>query len=65
LKELWRWRDTVAREQDESLQYVLPDHMMMQIAEVMPKEIQGILACCSPVPPIVKLELPVLYKFEL
>ena len=34
LEELWCWRDRIAREQDESLFYVLPDHMMLKIAEV-------------------------------
>lgn len=63
LKELWKWRDAIGRDHDESLQYVLPDHMMLQIAEVLPKETQGILACCSPIPPLVKNELQILYKF--
>ena len=34
LKELWMWRDNVARTEDEGLNYVLPAHMMMYIAEV-------------------------------
>jgi ribonuclease D len=37
LKELWRWRDQLARQADESTFYVLPDHMMIQIAEVLPR----------------------------
>ncbi|KAI1717473.1 3'-5' exonuclease domain-containing protein [Ditylenchus destructor] len=56
LKQLYAWRDSVAREHDESLHYVLPTHMMIHIAEVMPKETQGILACCAPVPPHVKFD---------
>lgn len=28
--------------------------MLLQIAQVLPREMQGILACCSPVPPLVK-----------
>nr|XP_027228360.1 exosome component 10-like [Penaeus vannamei] len=57
LRELYLWRDNVAREQDESPDYVLPKHMLLQIAEVLPKEMQGVLACCNPIPPLVKTEL--------
>uniref|UniRef100_A0A915Q3B0 HRDC domain-containing protein n=1 Tax=Setaria digitata TaxID=48799 RepID=A0A915Q3B0_9BILA len=60
LAALWKWRDERARADDESPQYVLPCHMMLQIAEVLPREVQGILACCSPVPIHVKQELHVL-----
>lgn len=57
LRELYLWRDRVAREQDESPEYVLPKHMLLQISEVLPKEMQGVLACCNPIPPLVKTEL--------
>ncbi|XP_069188614.1 exosome complex component 10 homolog [Procambarus clarkii] len=57
LRELYLWRDRVAREQDESPEYVLPKHMLLQITEVIPKEMQGVLACCNPIPPLVKTEL--------
>ncbi|KAJ9594200.1 hypothetical protein L9F63_014360 [Diploptera punctata] len=40
LKELYRWRDKIAREEDESIGYVLPNHMMLQIAETLPREMQ-------------------------
>uniref|UniRef100_A0A915BD32 Exosome complex component 10 homolog n=2 Tax=Parascaris univalens TaxID=6257 RepID=A0A915BD32_PARUN len=62
LKALWKWRDDHARAEDESLEYVLPNHMLLQIAEVLPREAQGILACCSPVPPLVKQELMNLHR---
>ncbi|KAL3995544.1 3'-5' exonuclease family protein [Acanthocheilonema viteae] len=62
LAALWKWRDDRARADDESPQYVLPCHMMLQIAEVLPREMQGILACCSPVPVHVKQELHVLHQ---
>ncbi|XP_030639916.1 exosome complex component 10 [Chanos chanos] len=54
---LYGWRDKLAREEDESTGYVLPNHMMMKIAEVLPKEPQGILACCNPVPPLVRQQI--------
>ncbi|XP_075930247.1 exosome complex component 10-like [Petromyzon marinus] len=28
--------------------------MLMKIAEEMPRELQGVLACCNPVPPLVR-----------
>nr|XP_022908120.1 exosome component 10 [Onthophagus taurus] len=57
LKFLYSWRDKLAREEDESLQYILPNHMLLQISELLPKEMQGILACCNPIPPLVKSNL--------
>lgn len=65
LKELFLWRDRVAREEDESYGYVLPNHMMLQIAESLPREMQGILACCNPIPPFVKQNLVILHRFIL
>ncbi|KAG7172527.1 exosome component 10-like [Homarus americanus] len=61
LRELYLWRDRVAREQDESPEFVLPKHMLLQITEVLPKEMQGVLACCNPIPPLVKTELLTLH----
>ncbi|VDM57099.1 unnamed protein product [Angiostrongylus costaricensis] len=51
---LWHWRDRMAREEDESVQYILPNHMLIRIAESLPRELQGILHCCNPVPPLVR-----------
>ncbi|CAJ0606550.1 unnamed protein product [Cylicocyclus nassatus] len=59
---LWCWRDQVAREEDESVQYVLPNHMLLNIAETLPRELQGILHCCNPVPPLVKESVHELHK---
>ncbi|EPZ35172.1 3'-5' exonuclease domain-containing protein [Rozella allomycis CSF55] len=52
---LHRWRDQLAREQDESTHYVLPNHMLFRIAERAPKNVPQILGCCNPVPPLVRL----------
>ncbi|CAJ0932280.1 unnamed protein product, partial [Mesorhabditis belari] len=65
LRELWRWRDTTARNQDESLGYVLPSHMMIHIAESLPRDMQGILACCSPVPHPLKEHLLLIHRIIL
>lgn len=37
LEQIYTWRDKLARLEDESLAYVLPDHMLLQIAEVLPR----------------------------
>lgn len=65
LKQLYQWRDSIARSEDESYAYVLPNHMMLQIAENLPREMQGILACCNPIPPLVRQHLHVLHRFIL
>ncbi|XP_063696904.1 LOW QUALITY PROTEIN: exosome complex component 10 homolog [Culicoides brevitarsis] len=65
LQHLNIWRDKVAREEDESYGFVLPNHMMLQISEVLPREMQGILACCNPLPPLVKQHLHILHQIIL
>lgn len=35
--------------------YVMPNHMMFQTARLMPTDATGVLACCNPVPPLVRL----------
>ena len=65
LKELHKWRDQTAREEDDSINYVLPNHMLLNIAETLPREMQGILACCNPIPPLVRQNLLRLHKIIL
>ncbi|GFR29338.1 hypothetical protein TNCT_245141, partial [Trichonephila clavata] len=65
LKQLFEWRDNIARQDDESIAYVLPNHMMLQIAEALPREQQGILACCNPIPPLVRQQLNELHSIIL
>ena len=54
-KAVHAWRDQMAREEDESIRYVLPNHMMFTLAEKMPEESAAVLACCNPVPPPVRM----------
>lgn len=54
LRSLYAWRDHMAREQDESTGYVLPNHMMLQICKILPKEPGGVIALCHPVPVLVQ-----------
>uniref|UniRef100_A0A8C8VKJ9 Exosome complex component 10 n=1 Tax=Pelusios castaneus TaxID=367368 RepID=A0A8C8VKJ9_9SAUR len=56
-KLLFAWRDKMARQEDESTGYVLPNHMLLKIAEELPKESQGIIACCNPIPPLVRQQI--------
>lgn len=65
LRELHKWRDSIARQEDDSTGYVLPNHMLLNIAETLPREMQGILACCNPIPPLVRQNLLQLHKFIL
>jgi len=53
---VFAWRDRVAREEDESTRYVLPNHMLFRISETLPTDVNSLLACCNPVPPLVRLQ---------
>lgn len=64
----WRWESGV-RESHSLLthclshslslspRYVLPNHMLFQISEQLPREAQGVLACCTPIPTLVRQQL--------
>ncbi|KAL7750457.1 exosome nuclease subunit [Sorochytrium milnesiophthora] len=54
-KAIHQWRDEVAREEDESTAYVLPNHMLFSIAERLPTDQASVLACCTPIPPLVRV----------
>lgn len=65
LRELHKWRDQTARQEDDSIGYVLPNHMLLNIADTLPREMQGILACCDSIPPLVRQNLLKLHKIIL
>jgi len=65
LKEIYSWRDKMARVEDESVHFVLPNHMMLKISSELPREMQGIMACCNPVPPMVRQNLGALHSIIL
>jgi exosome complex exonuclease RRP6 len=54
LYDLYKWRDNIARETDESCEYVLKTHQLLKIAELLPREIYGILALCNPLSHVVQ-----------
>ncbi|KAI8431078.1 hypothetical protein MSG28_001137 [Choristoneura fumiferana] len=65
LKMLYKWRDAQARALDEGTIYLLPNHMLLQLAETLPREVQGVSACCSPMPPFVKQNLIAIHRMLL
>ncbi|CAG8639253.1 3967_t:CDS:2 [Ambispora leptoticha] len=54
-KVLHAWRDTRAREEDESVRYVLPNNMLFELAQRMPIETSGVISCCNPTPTLVRM----------
>uniref|UniRef100_A0A182PEM0 Exosome complex component 10 homolog n=1 Tax=Anopheles epiroticus TaxID=199890 RepID=A0A182PEM0_9DIPT len=64
-REILYWRDHLARMEDESPGYVLPQHMVLDIASKLPREMQGIIACCTPVPSLVRQHLHALHQIIL
>ncbi|EMR11807.1 hypothetical protein PNEG_00233 [Pneumocystis murina B123] len=54
---LHKWRDKVARQEDESVRYVLPNHILAQIAINCPKDAASIFAICNNVPPLVRIHV--------
>ena len=51
LAALFEWRDFFARQEDESIRYILPNHMLIRIAELMPQDPIELFSCCNPQPP--------------
>lgn len=54
LQAMYAWRDRVARSEDESTAYVMPNHVMIAICSALPLDSQSLLACCRPVPQLVR-----------
>ncbi|CAH8521376.1 unnamed protein product [Dicrocoelium dendriticum] len=65
LEQLYALRDSIARREDESVHYVLPNHMLKVISEVLPRESSGLFACCNPIPPLVRKYVHDLHKIVL
>ncbi|CAK9031818.1 Exosome component 10 (Autoantigen PM/Scl 2) (P100 polymyositis-scleroderma overlap syndrome-associated autoantigen) (Polymyositis/scleroderma autoantigen 100 kDa) (PM/Scl-100) (Polymyositis/scleroderma autoantigen 2) [Durusdinium trenchii] len=51
---VYGWRDIVARREDESTNYVLPDRMLLRIAKELPAGPADLEQCCNPLPPVVQ-----------
>ncbi|KAF2087190.1 hypothetical protein K490DRAFT_66056 [Saccharata proteae CBS 121410] len=50
-----QWRDTVARQEDESTHYVLPNHALFSVSRTMPTEKPALLSVAQPLSPVVRL----------
>eukprot|EP01116_Phalansterium_solitarium_P020725 TRINITY_DN619_c0_g1_i1.p1 TRINITY_DN619_c0_g1~~TRINITY_DN619_c0_g1_i1.p1 ORF type:complete len:857 (-),score=388.24 TRINITY_DN619_c0_g1_i1:349-2919(-) len=51
LRAAFEWRDGLARLEDESTQFVLPNYQLLRLAADLPRTQAQLLACCRPVPP--------------
>ena len=55
-KALHGWRDRTAREEDESVRYVLPNAMLLRLVLDLPSDMPGVIASCGyPTPNMVRL----------
>mmetsp|Transcript_3835 Transcript_3835/g.7345 ORF Transcript_3835/g.7345 Transcript_3835/m.7345 type:complete len:1001 (-) Transcript_3835:217-3219(-) len=54
LKKLFDWRDNVAREEDESVQYVCGNSGLVRIATMCPQTLHELRSCVNPLPPLIQ-----------
>ncbi|ORX44798.1 hypothetical protein DM01DRAFT_1312331 [Hesseltinella vesiculosa] len=54
-KVIHQWRDSMARQEDESPRYILPNHMLFSMVERMPDDSATVVGCCNPCPPCVRM----------
>ncbi|KAG8886672.1 exosome nuclease subunit [Tulasnella sp. 332] len=59
---LYAWRDRVAREEDESTRYVLPNHQLFALVEHPPVNAARVLAVAKPTPPLVHARATEVFK---
>lgn len=59
---IFKWRDVTARREDESVRYVMPNHMMIAVVEAMPTTVQKLISLCNPVPKLVRRDARILLK---
>lgn len=53
---LHAWRDAVARAEDESTRYVLPNHYLFQLSERPPADMTALMNTFRPVPQLVRVK---------
>ncbi|RLN70691.1 hypothetical protein BBJ29_000210 [Phytophthora kernoviae] len=51
---LYLWRDRIARQEDESVAYVLPNHVLMKLTKHLPVRSDELFRSCHPVPLLVR-----------
>jgi exosome complex exonuclease RRP6 len=57
LKALFDWRDQVARKEDESVRYIMPNHLMTALSTDMPLDVQGVLELASSSGPRIRVHV--------
>jgi hypothetical protein len=55
LRAIHSWRDHIARKEDESTRYVIPNHMLLNLCRFMPVSAKDVIQGCSPTPALVRL----------
>jgi len=48
-KAVHQFRDKVARDEDDSHNYVMPKHHIYNLARLMPEDVPGVLSACAPI----------------
>ncbi|EEY64044.1 exosome complex exonuclease RRP6-like protein [Phytophthora infestans T30-4] len=51
---LYLWRDRVARQEDESVAYVMPNHVLMKLTKHLPVRSDDLFRVCHPVPLLIR-----------
>eukprot|EP01006_Ploeotia_vitrea_P039814 TRINITY_DN66381_c6_g2_i1.p1 TRINITY_DN66381_c6_g2~~TRINITY_DN66381_c6_g2_i1.p1 ORF type:complete len:985 (-),score=486.26 TRINITY_DN66381_c6_g2_i1:81-3035(-) len=62
LQALYRWRDQVARREDESVGYVMPNRTLIKICTELPLDSQQLLATCRPITPLLRQHVHAVVK---
>ena len=53
-KDLHKWRDHIARDEDESIGYVMANRVLYKLSSTLPDTADKVLLCCNPVPPYIR-----------
>jgi ribonuclease D len=51
---LFDWRDAVARAEDESTGYIMPNRLLSRLAEVRPESVDALVRACNPLPALLR-----------
>ncbi|KAG7386772.1 Exosome component 10 [Phytophthora pseudosyringae] len=51
---LYLWRDRIARREDESVAYVMPNHVLMKLTKHLPVRSDELFRVCHPVPLLIR-----------
>ncbi|TDH68751.1 hypothetical protein CCR75_000334 [Bremia lactucae] len=54
IRALYFWRDKIARQEDESVAYVMPNHVLLKLTKHLPVRSDELLRVCNPVPVLVR-----------